>query len=224
MALGQQNTDYSYLKQKRLYLFGKRCFDLALCFPALLIFFPLLLGIGLAIKLNSPGPIFYRGSRSGLFCVPFRIFKFRTMVTNAEKLGGPSTALNDPRITKIGRFLRKYKLDELPQLLNILTGEMSFVGPRPQVEHYTKLYTGDEKRILHVKPGLTDYASIRFIHLDKILGDGEIDEKYRLEIEPEKNRLRIKYAKECSFLLDLKLIGLTLLQMLKVRSLWNIKN
>jgi lipopolysaccharide/colanic/teichoic acid biosynthesis glycosyltransferase len=144
------------------------------------------------------------------------------MVPEAEEKGGPSTALNDPRLTKIGVFLRKYKLDELPQFINVLIGDMSVVGPRPQVEQYTKLYKDEEKIILTVKPGVTDYASIRFINLDQILGDERVDDKYLREIEPEKNRLRIKYAKEHSFRIDCKIIFLTMLQLSRIRSLWNI--
>ena len=180
--------------------------------------------MAIMIRKESPGPVFYRGARSGLDGEPFRIFKFRTMVPDAEKTGGPSTALNDPRLIKIGVFLRKYKLDELPQLINVLIGDMSIVGPRPQVEKYTKLYNDEEKIILTVKPGVTDYASIRFINLDQILGDENVDEKYLREIEPEKNRLRIKYAKEHSFWIDCRIILLTILQMLRIRSVWNIGN
>ena len=146
------------------------------------------------------------------------------MAENAEKIGGPSTALNDPRLTRTGRFLRKYKLDELPQLINIILGEMSLVGPRPQVEQYTRLYNEEEKLILSVRPGLTDYASIKFINLDEILGDGEVDEKYFREVEPEKNRLRIRYVKECSLWVDLRIILQTLLSLFKIRSLWNTQN
>lgn len=146
------------------------------------------------------------------------------MVVNAEKIGGASTALNDPRLINIGKFLRKYKLDELPQLINILRGEMSFVGPRPQVEEYTKLYSSEEKIILSVKPGLTDYASIKFINLDKILGDENIDERYFKNIEPEKNRLRIKYVREHSFFIDIKIIIMTLMQMFEIKRIWNTKN
>jgi len=174
--------------------------------------------------LSGRGPVFYRGVRTGQFGKPFRIYKFRTMVVNAEKIGGPSTALNDARLTKVGKFLRKYKIDELPQLVNVLKGEMSFVGPRPQVEKYTTLYNDEEKSILSVKPGLTDFASIKFINLDKILGENQVNEKYLQQIEPEKNRLRIKYAREHSFCLDIKLITQTLWHLLKVRSLWNTKN
>ena len=201
----------------------KRLFDITTCliaFPFLLPFFAI---TAIAIRLDSSGPLFYRGWRTGLGGRPFRIFKFRTMVVDAEKIGGPSTALNDPRLTRIGKFLRKYKIDELPQLINILTGEMSFVGPRPQVEKYTKLYNDEEQIILSVHPGLTDYASIELINLDQILGDDAVDEKYLREIEPEKNRLRMKYAREHSFLIDFKIILMTLMQMFKIESLWNTK-
>jgi lipopolysaccharide/colanic/teichoic acid biosynthesis glycosyltransferase len=202
----------------------KRIFDIVISLILFFCIWPLFVVVAVAVKLSSPGPIFYRGVRSGLYGKPFRIYKFRSMVIDAEKLGGHSTALNDPRLTPIGKFLRKHKLDEIPQLFNIILGHMSFVGPRPQVENYTKLYSNEEKIILTVRPGLTDYASIRFMNLDAILGDENIDEKYFREIEPEKNRLRIKYAKEHNFWIDLRLIFMTLLQLLRIRSLWNIKN
>lgn len=202
----------------------KRIFDIVLCLfslPFLIIFFII---IALAIRIDSSGPIFYRGWRTGLGGIPFRIFKFRTMIVNADKIGGPSTALNDPRLTKLGKFLRKYKIDEFPQLINILIGEMSFVGPRPQVEKYTKLYNNEEQIILNVRPGVTDYASIELINLDQILNDESVDEKYLKEIEPKKNRLRIKYVKEQSFWGDIKIILITLKQMLRIRAIWNIKD
>lgn len=203
---------------------GKRLFDLVAAFFLLVVTMPFLLAVAVIIKIDSRGSVFHRGVRSGLHGKPFHIFKFRTMVPNAERLGGPSTALNDPRLTRVGRFLRKYKLDELPQLINIIMGEMSFVGPRPQVEQYTERYDKTEKIILTVKPGLTDYASIRFINLDQILGDENVDEKYLQEIEPEKNRLRIKYARENNFWIDCKIILLTILQVLKIRTVWNIED
>jgi len=202
----------------------KRLFDIIFCLVILPFLFLFLTITAIAIKLDSPGPVFYRGWRTGLGGNPFRIFKFRTMVVDAEKIGGPSTALNDPRLTRLGKFLRKYKIDELPQLINILTGEMSFVGPRPQVEKYTKLYNDDEQIILSVRPGLTDYASIKLINLDQILRDELVDERYLKEIEPVKNRLRIKYAKEYSFWSDIKIILMTFMQMLKIQTLWNIED
>ncbi len=200
----------------------KRVFDIVFGLILLILLGPVLAIVALIVRASSPGPIFYRGVRTGLHGRPFRIFKFRTMVHNAEALGGYSTAENDPRLTKSGRLLRRYKLDELPQLFNILRGEMSFVGPRPQVEHYTKLYTEQESIILSVKPGLTDYASVKYIDLDNILGDTNVDEKYRLEIEPDKNRLRMEYAKENNLLIDLKILLMTFLGMLKIK--WNIRS
>ena len=146
------------------------------------------------------------------------------MSVNAEEVGGPSTALNDPRLTRVGKSLRKYKLDEIPQLINILLGEMSFVGPRPQVEQYTRLYNDEEKVILSVRPGLTDYASVKFLNLDEILGDGDVDEKYFRQVEPEKNMLRIKYVKECSFWVDLTIILKTVLSLFRIRRAWNTQN
>lgn len=202
----------------------KRAFDFFGALAFIILLAPLLLLFGIWVKVDSPGSVFYRGIRTGRYGKPFRIFKFRTMVANAEKVGGPSTALNDPRITRIGRFLRKYKFDELPQLFNILLGDMSFVGPRPQVERYTQLYNDEEKIMLEVRPGLTDYASIEFINLDQLLGDDDVDEKYLREIEPEKNRLRMKYAREHSLLVDLKIIYMTVLQLMRIKSIWNIKN
>jgi lipopolysaccharide/colanic/teichoic acid biosynthesis glycosyltransferase len=202
----------------------KRLFDYFVAFFGLAFLFPFFIIIGILVKMGSPGSIFYRGIRTGQCGKPFRIYKFRTMFVDAEKKGGFSTAENDPRLTNVGAFLRKFKFDELPQLINILRGEMSFVGPRPQVEHYTKLYDEDEKIILSVKPGITDYASIKFINLDNILGNHNVDEKYRQEIEPEKNRLRIKYAKEHTFWIDCKILLSTFLQFLRVNSLWNTKS
>jgi lipopolysaccharide/colanic/teichoic acid biosynthesis glycosyltransferase len=143
------------------------------------------------------------------------------MVPNAESLGGPSTALGDPRLTRIGATLRKYKLDELPQLLNVLKGEMSLVGPRPQVQAYTDLYSAEEKRILDVRPGLTDFASIEFIHLDSMLGSEDVDEKYAREIEPRKNELRLKYVREQSLATDLLILFRTITRLATIRKLWN---
>src|SRR5687767_5464030 len=138
----------------------KRVFDVICALAALVVLSPVLLGLALTIRMSSPGPVFYRGVRVGLHGRPFRIFKFRSMVINADQLGGASTADGDPRITSIGRLLRKTKLDELPQLLNVLAGDMSFVGPRPEVQQYVDMYTEEEKAILTVRPGITDWASL----------------------------------------------------------------
>jgi len=195
----------------------KRLFDIICSLIGLIIIFPALFIIAILIKIDSPGPALYKSERVGKDGKKFRVYKFRTMVLDAEKKGGWSTALHDPRLTKIGSTLRKYKIDELPQLINILKGEMSVVGPRPQVEEYTSRYTEEENIILSVKPGLTDYASIELINLDEILGDGNVDEKYMREIEPRKNYLRMKYAKKHSFWIDLKIIYFT------AKKLWNTK-
>ena len=128
------------------------------------------------------------------------------MVQDAENIGGYSTALNDYRLTKIGRFLRKYKLDELPQFINVVKGDMSLVGPRPQVKYYTNQYLGELNLILSVKPGLTDLATLYFFDMDEVLGDKDVDEKYANEIEPIKNILRLRYVKEKNFLLDFRVL------------------
>ena len=133
------------------------------------------------------------------------------MVTDAEKLGGPSTADDDPRITKVGRLLRKYKLDELPQLINVLKGEMSFVGPRPEVQHYVDMFTDEEKIILDVRPGITDWASLWNPDEGAILaGSSDPEKTYMEKIRPQKIKLQMKYVREQSFWSDLKIIFLTL--------------
>lgn len=189
----------------------KRSFDLVLSLIGLIILSPIMLGIALWIKLDSKGPVFYRGRRVGRFGRPFRIYKFRTMVVNAESIGGSSTSENDPRITRAGNILRRYKLDELPQLINVLIGDMSFVGPRPEVEEYTRLYNEKEQQILSVPPGITDYSSIKFRNLGLMLADSnDPDKYYRDVIRPIKNRLRLEYARNHSLWEDLKIILLTL--------------
>jgi lipopolysaccharide/colanic/teichoic acid biosynthesis glycosyltransferase len=138
----------------------KRLFDIIFSLFGLIVLFPLLFALAILIKREDGAPVFYRGVRVGQYGKPFRIFKFRTMVVNAENIGGPSTADDDPRITGIGKFIRKYKLDELPQLINVLKGEMSVVGPRPEVPFYVNMFTEEEKAILSVRPGITDWASL----------------------------------------------------------------
>ncbi len=199
----------------------KRIFDITLSLMAVIFIFPLMCLIWIVIKLDSPGPIFYRGIRTGQYGKPFRIFKFRTMVDNADRIGGPSTALNDDRLTRSGKFLRKYKFDELPQIFNVLMGDMSIVGPRPQVLQYTIRYSGPEKAILSVKPGMTDYASLEYINLDQILGDENVDDRYLKEIEPRKNQLRIEYVKQSSLSTDIKIILLTVKKLISIRKIWN---
>jgi len=204
--------------KKRLDGFLKRTFDIITSLSGLVLLSPLIFFLIIFIKFDSPGPAFYRGERVGRFGKTFRIFKFRTMVADAEKLGGPSTASDDSRITGVGKFLRKYKLDELPQLVNVLKGDMSIVGPRPEVLMEVETYTKEERRILEVRPGITDWASLTFHNEGEILkGSPDPHQVYREEIKPEKMRLALKYVDERSFLTDIKIILETLLTLVKTR-------
>ena len=173
---------------------------LILLIPGLLVMLPL----AVWIKLDSPGPVLYRAPRGGYHNKTFRICKFRSMVVGADKPGG-TTALGDARVTRAGRIMRRLKLDELPQLFNILKGEMSFVGPRPELLLYTTQYTPEEECILWVRPGVTDRSSIVYVAQDTIVGTENPVENYEKYILPEKNRLRVEYAKNQSFGLDVRL-------------------
>lgn len=189
----------------------KRGSDLVLAAGGLLAVAPVLLLIAALVRLEDGGPVFYRGIRVGRHGRPFRIFKFRTMVVNAERLGGPSTAADDPRITRIGRVLRKHKLDELPQLLNVLAGDMSFVGPRPEVEQYVQLFAAEEMAILSVRPGITDWASLWNPDEGAVLaGSPDPERTYLEKIRPEKIRLQLEYVRRRSFWTDLSIIIETL--------------
>ena len=189
----------------------KRAFDIVFSSIGLIVFAPVLLIVAALILLTSPGPVFYRGERTGLAGISFKIFKFRTMVEDAEVLGGSSTSDNDCRITWVGGFLRKYKIDELPQLFNVICGEMSFVGPRPEVKKYTDMYSSVEKNILNVRPGITDWASLANSDEGAILvGYDDPDKAYEEVIRPEKLRLQLKYVRERSFFKDLAIIWRTL--------------
>ena len=196
---------------------SKCLFDFIFSFLRLLILSPALLIGAILIKLDSKGPVFYRGERIGRNGKTFRIFKFRTMVPNAEGIGGSSTAGDDPRLTKIGNFLKKYQLDELPQLINVLKGEMSFVGPRPEVRMYVDMLSEEErKKIFSIRPGMTDLASLWNFHEGEVLRDSPDPEKTYLEkIRPKKIELQLKYVKEYSFWLDIKLILKTIAKIFK---------
>lgn len=169
----------------------------------------------MAILLEDGRPVFYRPLRGGYKNKPFRIFKFRTMIKNADKIGGSTTAMHDPRITKVGGFLRKTKLDETANLINILIGTMSFIGPRPELLKYTDQYIGEEKEILEVRPGVTDFSSIEFINLDEIVGSGNADKMYEKYVLKKKNELRIKYAETVSFGTDCKIFFTTIWKVLQ---------
>lgn len=190
-------------------MLAKRAFDLAVSSVLLAMLSPVLLVVALAIRLDSRGPVIYRGRRTGRHGRPFDVLKFRSMLPDAESRGGTTTAQNDARVTRVGRVLRRYKLDELPQLLNVLRGDMSLVGPRPEVEEYTRLYDAEERAILSVRPGITDYASLRFIDLASIVGGEDADEAYRTRVLERKNRLRLQYVRERSFAVDLSILATT---------------
>lgn len=189
---------------------AKRAFDFFFSLVGFVFLAPLFLVVGAAIKLDARGPVFYRSERIGRYGKPFRMWKFRTMYLNSESLG-VTTGENDPRVTRVGKFLRKYKIDELPQLINVLTGEMSLVGPRPEVHEHTSAYTGEEELILAVRPGITDYASVQFRNQDELVGSEDPHRTFIEKIRPEKNRLRIAYVKRQSFFEDLKILFQTLL-------------
>jgi lipopolysaccharide/colanic/teichoic acid biosynthesis glycosyltransferase len=186
----------------------KRTIDILGAGFGLVVTSPLFLFAILKIKSNDRGPVFYLGERVGKAGKVFKMFKFRTMVVDADKMGGPSTASDDPRLTKIGLFLKKYQLDELPQLINVLKGEMSLVGPRPEVKMYVDMMTCEEKDvILSVRPGMTDYASLWNFHEGEILkGSLDPEKTYQEKIRPKKLELQKKYVKEMSFLNDMKII------------------
>jgi len=198
---------------------AKRIFDMVFSATGLLLTAPFFLFIAWRIKREDGGPVFFLGKRVGRRGHMFRIFKFRTMVVNAESIGGPSTADDDPRITTTGRRLRKYKLDELPQLINVVRGDMSIVGPRPEVKQYTDLFDEEEKQILSVRPGITDWASIWNSDEGAVLACAEEPEKTYMElIRPTKLKLQLKYVKEKSLWVDLKIIYLTVLAVLRPES------
>jgi lipopolysaccharide/colanic/teichoic acid biosynthesis glycosyltransferase len=197
----------------------KRLVDIVVAAIGVVLASPALITIGLLILLDSPGPVFYRGVRIGRWGRPFRIMKFRTMVADAERRGGPSTADDDPRITRVGRWLRRYKLDELPQLFNVLKGEMSLVGPRPEVPEYAALLTGEELSILSVRPGMTDWASIWDIDEGQVLaGSADAERKYLEEIRPKKIRLQMEYVRAQSLVTDLQILAQTAARLLRGRA------
>lgn len=188
----------------------KRTLDVVASASILLITAPFLLAIAIAIKVASPGPVFYRGNRVGLSGREFHMLKFRSMVVGADRGGPSSTADDDPRMTPVGRWLRRFKLDELPQLWNVFIGDMSMVGPRPQVPWAVEQYSDDERILLSVRPGITDPASLYFANEGEILrGYADPDRAYFELIHPEKMRRSIEYVKTRSFFGDLKIIAAT---------------
>jgi len=206
----------SELEKKKLSLVVKRIFDIIASLGGLIVLSPILIIVAICIKLDSKGPVFFKQKRVGKNKQIFEIYKFRTMVTDAEKLGKQITVGNDSRITRVGKFIRKCKLDEFPQLINVVKGEMSLVGPRPEVPRYVELYDEYQEQILLVQPGITDYASIEFRNENEILGNSHNpEETYIEEIMPTKIELNMKYIRNISIVEDIKLIVNTILAILK---------
>ena len=185
----------------------KRLFDILVSGIGLICLSPLLLIVALWIKLDSPGPVFYRQVRVGRYNKDFRIFKFRSMRIGSDKGSLVTIGGRDPRITRSGYFIRKFKIDELPQLINVLIGDMSLVGPRPEVRHYVNYWTPEQMHVLDVQPGITDPASIKYRNENELLEKAEDPEKYYIEvIMQEKIKLYLEYAEKSSFWYDLKII------------------
>lgn len=192
----------------------KRLFDIIFSMIILLLFMPFGLIISLLILLSGKGGVFYIQERVGKNGRPFGLLKFRTMRKDADKLGKLTVGMRDPRITKIGYYLRKSKLDEFPQFINVLKGEMSVVGPRPEVKEYTDLYTDEQRKVLTVKPGITDFASLEYYRENELLGKSDDPRQtYIEEIMPEKIKLNLKYIESQGLGTDLKIIGRTFLKM-----------
>ena len=202
----------------------KRLIDLILSILLFALISPFFIFLMLTLLITSGRPIFYKPYRGGYENNQFRIIKFRTMIKNADKIGGGTTALYDKRITKFGNVLRKTKLDEIPQLINIIFGSMSFIGPRPELLQYTTMYNEVEKYILKVRPGITDFSSLEFINLDEIVGSNNPDKFYEENILNKKNNLRLKYIFNLSLKTDIKIFVFTIVRVLEkiIRVIWRI--
>lgn len=197
----------------------KRVFDIAAASTGLLLTLPLFVIAGLLIKRDSPGPVFFRQERMGKGFKPFRIYKFRTMVQDAPRRGMPLTVEKDPRITRIGSFLRKTKIDELPQLINVLKGDMSLVGPRPEMPCYVELFRKEYEEILRVRPGVTDLASLKYRNEEAFLRQfGRVEEGYVSHVLPDKIKLAKENIRRSSLRFDMMIIFLTVCALFKDRS------
>lgn len=185
----------------------KRIFDIVFSFIGIVIILPVYVIVSILIMIDSRGGIIYKQERTGKNGKPFKVLKFRTMRPNSSSMGALTVGSRDPRITNVGYYLRKYKLDELPQLFNVFFGDMSFVGPRPEVKKYTDLYNEEQKKVLSVRPGITDYASIKFRNENDLLSQSTTPEKlYIDEIMPEKLILNMKYINDNNVFKDIKII------------------
>ena len=198
----------------------KRAFDLVGSSLGLVLLSPLLLLVAVLVKLDSPGSVLFRQERLGQGFRPFCLYKFRTMVKDAASRGPAITSGQDPRITRLGRFLRKTKIDELPQLINVFKGEMSLVGPRPEVPRYVEIFRKDYEEVLRVRPGITDMASLKYRDEATILGRSQNpEEEYIARVLPEKIKLAKEYTTQSSLFLDLALIFKTLVKLFQHRTI-----
>ena len=190
-----------------MYFFVKRILDILITSIGIILFFPVIIAISLLILISSGYPVFFLQERVGKDWKIFKIIKFRTMVKNADKMGIGISSHEDSRITNIGKFLRKFKIDEMPQIFNVLLGDMSLVGPRPELLKYAEYYNDDYSQILKIKPGITDYASLEFSNESELLKDPDDSEKvYLNKILPDKIKLYKKYLKEANLITDIKII------------------
>ncbi len=204
------------LNKRRFSLGAKRAFDIVVSLLILAVCSPFFLLLALAVKIDSRGPVFYRQIRVGRYNQDFKIFKFRTMVQDADKIGPPLTVGDDPRVTKVGRFIRKLRLDEFSQLLNVLGGSMSLVGPRPEVRKYVDVYAPEYMATLLIRPGITATSSIAFKDEDSLLNAAEDPEKVYVEqILPPKMAYNLEYMKNISLLNDIKIMFRTVGAVLK---------
>ncbi|MCC7534518.1 MAG: sugar transferase [Bacteroidia bacterium] len=193
----------------------KRFFDIIFSGIGILFLLPIFFILAILVKLESKGPIIFKQIRVGKNNVDFKLFKFRSMYLDAEKRGQLTVGMKDPRITKMGYFLRKYKLDELPQLFNVFIGDMSLVGPRPEVRKYVDYYTPEQQKVLTVRPGITDYASIKFINENELLAKAENPEEFYItDIMPQKLKINLQYIENPSLFKDIQLIVTTLLKII----------
>lgn len=194
----------------------KRIFDIFMALIAVILLLPFFILVSLAIVLDSKGGVFYKQERIGKNRKPFSLLKFRSMSIGADKKGLLTVGSNDIRVTRVGLFIRKYKIDELPQILNILIGNMSFVGPRPEVQKYVDKYSVEQLKVLQVRPGLTDYASLEYFNENELLSESQNpEETYIHEVMPAKLKLNFKYIENQSFFIDLKLIFRTIKRVLR---------
>lgn len=201
------------------YSFVKRIVDCLFSFAGLILLSPVLIGIAVVIKLTSKGPVLFKQIRVGQNNRDFFLIKFRSMYLNTEHKGQLTIGMRDPRITPVGYFIRKYKLDELPQLWNVFTGQMSLVGPRPEVRKYVSMYTSEQLKVLSVKPGITDYASIRYFHENEILGQSDNPEQtYIDEIMPQKLRINLEYVFHQNLIMDFNILFATFIQFFRKSS------